>query len=388
MTSLAALRHHLHTNAEVGLHLPRTQRILLDALDGLGLEISLGRDLTSVTAVLRGNKEGPAARRGNSDGPVVLLRADMDALPMAEETGLAYASDGPSMHACGHDMHMAGLVGAARLLAERRDELAGSVVLMFQPGEEGFGGARVMLDEGLLDAAGERPVAAYALHVDGLLTPGVITTRPGPMMSGNAGLDLTVHGTGGHAALPHHGVDPVPVAAEIVLAIQSFVTRRIPATDPAVVSVTHLRSNSPATNVLPTAVEIGVNVRALSAATMALVRDDLTRMVTALGAAHGCTVDARFTDRYPPTRNDPAETEAVIELLGAQRLDAPGMASEDFAYVLAEVPGTLLFVGARVGENTAPMHSPRVTFDDGVLGLMAQTFADLAVHRLKRGTVH
>ncbi|MEU4236236.1 M20 family metallopeptidase [Actinoplanes sp. NPDC026619] len=375
--SLTALRHHLHAHAEVGLELPATQAIVLDALAGLGLELSAGRQLSSVTAVLRGGRPGP----------VVLLRADMDALPMAEETGLPFAAAGPAMHACGHDMHVAGLVGAARLLAARRDDLPGSVVFMFQPGEEGFGGARLMLEEGLLDAAGERPAAAFAIHVDSRLASGVVRTRPGPIMSSSNRLWLVVHGTGGHAALPHHGVDPVPVAAEIILAIQSFVARRIPVTEPAVVSVTRLQTNSPAGNVLPTEVAIDAKIRTPSRETLALVRDGLTAMVTALGAAHGCRVDARFEQSYPPAWNDPAETEAVIALLGAQRLEAPGMASDDFAYVLEEVPGTLLFLGA--GEqDAAPMHSPRVVFDDGILGRMAQIFTDLAVHRLKRGTGH
>ncbi|GAA0585325.1 M20 family metallopeptidase [Paractinoplanes ferrugineus] len=378
MTSLTELRHRLHQHAEVGLHLPRTQEILLDALAGLGLEIEVGRGLSSITAVLRGGRPGP----------VVLLRADMDALGMAEQTGLPYAAAGDVMHACGHDLHMAGLVGAARLLAARRDELPGRVLFMFQPGEEGFGGARVMLAEGLLDAAGERPVAAYAIHVDAGLAAGVRATRPGPMMAGTSTLELTVHGTGGHAALPHHGIDPVPVAAEIVLAIQSFMSRRVPATDPAVVSVTGLHTNSPAGNVLPTAVRISANVRTYTPGNRTLIRDGLTAMATALGAAHGCPVDARFTESYPPTVNDLAETEAVLELLGAQRLDAPGMASEDFSYVLDEVPGTLLFVGAQAVAEPAPMHSPRVVFDDGVLDLIARTFVDLTVHRLDRGTAH
>ncbi|GIM90839.1 M20 metallopeptidase family protein [Paractinoplanes toevensis] len=382
MTSLAELRHLLHSHAEVGLDLPETQAILLDALAGLGLDIRLGAGLSSVTAVLRGGRPGP----------VVLLRADMDALPLTEETGLPIAADRPAMHACGHDMHMTGLVGAARLLAERRDELPGSVVFMFQPGEEGAGGARIMLEEGVLDAAGERPVAAYALHVDSKLAAGVRRTRPESIMAGSNILDLRVNGAGGHAALPHTGVDPVPVAAEIVLAIQSFVTRRVPAHDPAIVSVTRLQTNSQARNVMPSTVEIDVNVRTLSRETLALVRDDLTAMLAAIGAAHGCTVDAEFVEAYPVTYNDPAETEAVIELLGADRLPASGMASEDFAYVLDQVPGTLLFVGAcppGVDPATGPaMHSAAVAFDDGVLDLMASTFRDLAVHRLERGTVH
>ena len=242
---LTTLRRRLHAHPEVGLDLPETQAVLREALDGLPLEITAGERLTSLTAVLRGGRPGP----------VVLLRADMDGLPITEATGLDFAAPtgaygAGTMHACGHDLHMAGLVGAARLLAARRDELPGTVVFMFQPGEEGFAGARVMLEEGVLDAAGAPPVAAYALHVDSVLASGVVTTRPGAIMASATGLKVRIVGTGGHAAYPHLGVDPIPVAAELVLALQTFVTRRVPAVDPAVVSVTRLTSDSAAPNVL------------------------------------------------------------------------------------------------------------------------------------------
>ncbi|MGB4778889.1 M20 metallopeptidase family protein, partial [Microbacterium sp.] len=167
------LRRALHADPEVGLDLPRTQARLLSAIDGLGLEVETGRELSSITAVLRGGRPGP----------VVLLRADMDALPIVEATGLPFASTNGAMHACGHDLHMAGLVGAARLLAARRDEVPGTVVFMFQPGEEGFAGGRLMIDEGVLDAGGARPVAAYAVHVDSVTPAGVAVTRGGPIMA-------------------------------------------------------------------------------------------------------------------------------------------------------------------------------------------------------------
>ncbi|GGL42624.1 amidohydrolase [Phycicoccus endophyticus] len=376
---LVALRRRLHACAEVGLDLPRTQAALLAALDGLGLEVTTGRALTSVTAVLRGGRPGP----------VVLLRSDMDALPVQERTGLEFAASDGAMHACGHDLHMAGLVGAARLLAARREELPGTVVFMFQPGEEGWAGGRLMLQEGVLDAAGERPVAAYAVHVDCVTPRGQAVTRPGPMMASVSALRLRVVGTGGHAAYPHHGVDPVPAAAHVVLAVQSFVARRVPVADPAVVSVTRVASDSAAGNVLAAAVSLEANIRALSPQTLDLVRRELPAQLVAVGEAHGCTVEVEYVESYPVTVNDPAETEWVLavldELYGEQvvRLPFPGMASEDFAYVLEKVPGTLVFLGVRPEDGqSGPMHSEHAVFDDSGLGEHAALLAQLAWRRL------
>jgi hippurate hydrolase len=395
LADLVDLRRTLHANAEVGLHLPKTQRLVLDALAPLDLEVTTGERLTSVTAVLRGGRPGP----------VVLLRADMDALPVVESTGLPFAAES-AMHACGHDLHMAGLIGAARLLVARREELPGTVVFMFQPGEEGYAGARIMLDEGVLDAssrqgplstsaAGSTPVAAYAVHVDCATEGGTAVTRAGAMMASVSVLRVRVSGTGGHAAWPQHAIDPMPVAAEIILALQSFVTRRVPVTDPAIVSVTRISSDSAAGNVLSATVDLEASVRTLSPETLRLVRDGLPRLVTAIGEAHGCTVDAEFVDSYPVTVNDPAETEVVLgildELYGADRvvrLPAPSMASEDFAYVLERVAGTLVFLGVRpegVPAASAPgMHSESAVFDDGRLDAHALVLAELAWRRLER----
>lgn len=381
---LVALRRELHANAEVGLHLPQTQGLVLDALAELDLEITTGTGLSSVTAVLRGGRPGP----------VVLLRADMDALPVVEATGLPFAAEA-AMHACGHDLHMAGLVGAARLLAERREQLAGTVVFMFQPGEEGYAGGRLMIEEGVLDAAGRRPVAAYAVHVDCRTEGGTAVTRSGAIMASASSLRVRVAGTGGHAAWPEHAIDPVPVAAEIILALQSFVTRRVPVSDPAVVSVTRISADSAAGNVLSAVVDLEASVRTLSPETLRLVREELPRLVTAIGDAHGCTVGAEFVDSYPVTVNDPAETARVFDLLDelydasrVTRLAAPSMASEDFAYVLEEVPGTLVFLGVRpegIDAASAPgMHSETAVFDDARLDAHAIVLAELAWRRLER----
>src|SRR3954451_19382154 len=222
---LSDLRHRLHRRPEIGLDLPYTQETVLTELDGLGLEISTGVTSSSVTAVLRG---GGTDR---DDAPVVLLRGDMDALPVQEAVDVPYRSqvDG-RMHACGHDLHTTMLVGAARLLAAHRDRLAGDVVLMFQPGEEGYDGASHMIAEGVLDAAGRRPSAAFALHVmSGLsgIGRGAVLTRPGPLMAACDGLFVTVRGRGGHGSAPHSAADPVPAACEMVLGLQTALTRSV-----------------------------------------------------------------------------------------------------------------------------------------------------------------
>src|SRR5258707_9847138 len=239
---IAELRHAIHREPEIGLDLPKTQRKVLDALDGLPLEVSTGTALTSVTAVLRGAKPGPA----------VLLRGDMDALPVTEATGVQFACriDGV-MQACGHDLPTAMLAGAARLLSARQAELPGSVIFMFQPGEEGQGGARFMIEEGVLDAAGERPVAAYGLHVMSDREPtGVFSTRPGPLMAAADVLEVTVRGRGGHASRPHVSADPIPAACEMVTALQVMITRRFDVFDPVVVTVGSFHAGT-VNNVIP-----------------------------------------------------------------------------------------------------------------------------------------
>ncbi|WP_394195304.1 M20 family metallopeptidase [Microbacterium foliorum] len=384
LPDLVALRRALHADPELGLDLPRTQQKVLDALEGLPLEITTGTRTTSVVAVLRGGRPGPA----------VLLRGDMDALPIEETTGLEFASTNGTMHACGHDLHTAGLVGAARLLSERRDELHGSVIFMFQPGEEGHGGAKVMIEEGLLDAVGERPVAAYAIHV----APGprgLFATRSGAVAAGSNQLFVTVDGRGGHGSQPHQTLDPVPAAAEIVLALQSFVTRRFDAFDPVVLSVTRLSTGEGAVNVIPEQVELAATVRNMSPASLATLQEGLPRVIEGVAAAHGLTADVRFDTMYPVTVNDPAETAETVDVLqgvfGEQRvviMPTPMMGSEDFAFVLDEVPGTFIALMTSPPDADPSTiewnHSPRVLFDDAVLGDHAAALASVAFARTAR----
>ncbi|MEV7798804.1 M20 family metallopeptidase [Microbacterium foliorum] len=384
LPDLVALRRALHADPELGLDLPRTQQKVLDALAGLPLEITTGTRTTSVVAVLRGGLPGPA----------VLLRGDMDALPIDETTGLDFASANGTMHACGHDLHTAGLVGAAKLLAARRDELHGSVIFMFQPGEEGHGGAKIMIEEGLLDAAGERPVAAYAIHV----APGprgVFATRGGAVAAGSNQLFVTVKGRGGHGSQPHQTLDPVPAAAEIVLALQSFVTRRFDAFDPVVLSVTRLSTGDGAVNVIPEQVELAATVRNMSPASLATLQEGLPRVVEGVAAAHGLAAEVWFETMYPVTVNDPEETSDTVDVLkgvfGEQRvviMPTPMMGSEDFAFVLDEVPGTFIALMTSPPDADPSMiewnHSPRVVFDDAVLGDQAAALASVAFARTTR----
>lgn len=383
---LTDLRRSIHAEPEVGLDLPATQRKVVEALGELPVEVTLGRQLSSVTAVLRGGRPGPA----------VLLRADMDALPLTERSGVAYASGIPgAMHACGHDLHTAMLVGAARLLSARRDELPGTIVLMFQPGEEAEGGARVMIEEGVLDAAGSRPVAAYALHVTSALLPlGLVASRPGTLMAAADTLDVTVHGRGGHGSQPHHAADPVPAACEIVLALQAMVTRKFDIFDPVVVTVGTFHAGT-ADNVIPDEAQFRATVRSFSTAARAAVQEAAPRLARDIAAAHGLTATAQYLDGYPVTVNDAAELanaeQAIGDVLGPGRfLPLPNAipGSEDFSYVLDQVPGAFLMLGATPPDAdaaTAPFnHSSEAVFDDAALPDGAALYAGLALQRLSR----
>jgi amidohydrolase len=381
---LAGLRRAIHADPEIGLDLPRTRQKVLDALDGLPLEVSSGRSLTSVTAVLRGPAPGPA----------VLLRGDMDALPVTEATGLPYASrvDG-AMHACGHDLHTAMLAGAARLLSGRRDQIAGNVIFMFQPGEESCGGARLMIAEGVLDAAGARPVAAFGLHVSSSLLPaGVFSSRAGTMMASADTMRVTVSGRGGHGSQPHRAADPVPAACEIVIALQTLVTRRFDVFDPVVITVGSFHAGT-ASNVIPDRAVFEATVRTFSAPARTAVQDAAAVLVRDIASAHGLSATAEFLDSYPVTVNDAAEVafaeRTVAGLFGAQRFlptPFPITGSEDFSYVLDEVPGAFIMLGATppgADPATAPFnHSAEAVFDDAVLADGAALLAELALRKL------
>jgi amidohydrolase len=318
----------------------------------------------------------------------------MDGLPVHEDTGLPFASQIPgAMHACGHDTHVAMLLGAARLLAERRDELTGQVVFMAQPGEEGFHGARYMLEEGLLDVVPGAPVSgAFALHISSMLASGTVNVRPGPMMAAADQWRMVVHGRGGHASEPHAAADPIPVAAEIVLALQSMVTRRVDVFDPAVVTVAHIEAGS-TNNVIPDTAFLEGTIRTLSARNRAEVVAAVRRVATHVGAAHGVEVEFEHEEGYPVTVNDPGAAAAVLEAAGellgerASRLSpAPLMGAEDFSYVLERVPGAMAWLGAcppGLDPETAPAnHSNLVVFDEEPLPAGVALYAQMAMRAL------
>jgi hippurate hydrolase len=381
---LVELRRRLHRHPEIGLQTPVTQQAVLDTLDGLGLEITTGRSTTSVTAVLRGVPGGPA----------VLLRADMDGLPITEATGLDYASAVPgAMHACGHDLHTAMLVGAARLLASRADMLAGDVVFMFQPGEEGWDGAGHMLREGVLDASGQRVAAAYGMHVMAAIPAGVFTTRPGVFMASSNGLIVTVRGAGGHGSAPHHALDPVSVAAQLVGDLQTLITRRFDVFDPVVLTVCSFHAGN-ARTIIPDEATFEATIRTFSEATRERVEVDTLRLCEHVAAAYGMTVDARFVREYPATVNHPQHAQfvasVVTDTFGEHRfapMPAPQPGAEDFSRVIAEVPGSYLMLGAGAATDAGPTadnHSPRVLFDESVIPDGALLHAQLAIHALRR----
>lgn len=388
---LERLRHELHAHPEIGLQLPRTQERVLAELADLPLEITLGERCSSITAVLRGT----APDRPES-APAVLLRADMDGLPVTEDTGLPWASQIPgAMHACGHDLHTAMLAGAARILSEHRDQLPGDIVFMFQPGEEMHDGARVMIEEGVLDAAGPRVRAAFGVHVfANTLAQHALVSRPGAMLAAADGIRVTVMGQGGHSSAPQRAVDPVPIAAEMILALQSFVTREFDAFDPLIIGIGAVQGGDlAAPNAIPEEVRFAASVRFWSEETRQRFHTRVDELLGGIASAHRARVDVAHVSGYPVTVTDPAETRfAQDSLTAAFGPDAftlmrnPLGGSEDFSRVLAEVPGTFIGLGATPsGEDPAVApdnHSPRARFDDAVLPTGAAVYAELGARRL------
>ena len=382
-----ALRRRLHQRPELGLDLPATQETVLEALDGLPLAVHRGAATTSVVATLDG---------GAGPGPTVLLRADMDALPMPEDTGTDFASrvEG-AMHACGHDSHVAMLVAAARLLVGRRADLAGRVALMFQPGEEGHHGARYMLDEGLLDlaGAGARPVSlAFALHQTPTIASGVVATRSEALLAASDTLRVVIRGRGGHASAPHQALDPIPIACEVVTALQALVTRRVDAFDPAVITIARITAGT-TSNVIPEEAELYGTVRTVSDPTRREVHEAVRRLAEGIAAAHGAEAKVDLEPGFPVTYNDGDAADFTLDVAGqllgpgrCRRLPAPIMGSEDWSYVLQQVPGAMAFLGTRpaVDGPVAPNHSNRMVLDEAAMATGIAMHAGVALRWLGR----
>lgn len=362
-----ALRRSIHSDPELGLDCPRTRDKLKTALANLPLQIRDSQSTGGFIALLEGTGAGDATR-------TVLLRGDMDALPIREATGLEFASrtEG-AMHACGHDSHCAMLAAAARLLCARRDRFAGRILFMFQPGEEGHHGAREMIAEGLLDDPA--PDAAFALHVWPTLTGGTVTCRAGPMLASTDTLRARIAGKGGHAAMPHDTIDPVPVAAEIILALQAHVARATPATtDPIILSITSIHAGS-THNVVPQGVDLLGTLRTLSPAGRTRAHAAFERICRHIAFAHGCTAEVEIEPGYPATINDPRAVALLRAVADDAFLEAPApsMIGEDFAYVLERVPGAMGLLGVAPASSDplarAPLHHPAMIVDEAAMPL-------------------
>ncbi|NBP17255.1 MAG: amidohydrolase [Actinobacteria bacterium] len=384
-----ALRRKLHEWPETGNVLPRTRETVLESLADLPLDITLHETTSGIGALLTGGKPGPT----------VMLRGDMDALPMPEDTGLDFASRVDNvMHACGHDTHTSMLATAARLLSERRADLPGRVLFMFQPGEEGHHGAKFMLDEGLLDVPAladgtPSPVsAAYAIHITTNLPCGWVSSKGGPIMASSDTFEIVVTGKGGHASEPFRTRDPIPVACEIVQALQMHITRRINVFDPSVVTVTQIHTGT-TSNVIPETARINGTIRAVSESTRKKVHDGLKRVAVGIAETHDMSADVNVTFGYPVTVNDTPSADfgmsvadALVGADKAVRLPHPIMGAEDFSYVLNKLPGAMMFLGGTPeGVNpasAAPNHSNRVMFDEDAMKTGVALYASLAMRSL------
>ena len=382
---LREIRRDIHRQPELGLHLPNTLERVLLSISELGLETRVSDTISSAVVRITGDRPGPT----------VVLRADLDALALQEDSGEDFASEIPDrMHACGHDLHAAIGVGAIHLLRTHKDQLAGEVLFLFQPGEEGDNGADRMLEEGALDLASGELVGAYALHVTTSQPLGVFATRPGALMAGSATLDVTVRGAGGHGSAPQLALDPNQTLAEIITGLQTMVTRRFSAFDPVIVTVGWIRGGQEGTNnVIPNTASFGATVRTFSRESLADVERYSRELVEGIAAAHGLSADVTFLSVTEPVINDAphaALAEAVVtEMFGAERfspMPTPIGGAEDFAAILRAVPGSFVFVGAcppELDPRTAPYnHSNLARFDDSVLPDAAAYLAALAFARL------
>lgn len=383
LPDLVELRRAIHREPELGLQNPKTLAKIKAALAGLPLEFREGPSTTGLLAILR----------GPSNGRTVLLRGDMDALPLHEDTGLDFASETTgAMHACGHDTHVAMLVGAAKMLCARQEQLTGTVYFMFQPGEEGHHGARFMLDDGLLDPL---PDAAFALHIMPNAPHGIFTGRAGPLLASSDVLSIKITGKGGHASMPHDAVDPIPVACEIVSAIQTMVTRKVSVFDPAVITIAKIEAGT-TNNIIPETANLLGTIRTLSPRRRAMVAEELQRLAPGIAAAHGCEAQVHIEQGFPVTLCDDRAVrfgqEVVEATFGAESwksLDAPIMGAEDFAYVLEKVPGAMFFLGAsHEGDDwrqCCGLHSNRMVLDESVMAKGAALHAAIAERFLADG---
>ncbi|MEY4452142.1 MAG: hypothetical protein RLZZ380_1263 [Actinomycetota bacterium] len=380
---LRNIRRELHQNPEFGLDLPKTLDRVLSEVSDLG-DVFLGSGITAAAVLIRGEKPGPT----------VLLRADMDALAVIEDTGLEYASTNGYMHACGHDLHIAMGIGAAKLLHQHRSELNGDVVVWFQPGEEGLAGADRMLEQEMHLVSGSKPVAAYGVHVFSVYPKGMFGARPGPLMAAAGGFIATFKGSGGHGSMPWLSRDPISPMAQSIATLQTAINKRLDVFDDVVVNVGWVKAGDDHTeNVIPEIASFGATVRTFSENHSELIRAVVGDVLEGNAKAFGVEVAIEWLPASKVLMNDADSVlrsrKVIAELFGEGRyLDMPNPipGGEDFASVLDEIPGAFIFMGAApdgVDPRTAPSnHSNKAVFDDDVLPLGAAFLAAMAIDTL------
>jgi amidohydrolase len=367
---IVALRRDIHREPELGFDTEKTAAKVLAALDGLPLDLETGVAQNGIVATLE----------GEGGGPTVALRADMDALPIQEETGLPFASEiAGKMHACGHDGHTSMLVGAVHVLSGMRDRLGGTVKFVFQPAEEGGGGGKVMVDEGVADDFS----SIFALHLWPGLPFGKVATKAGPIMAAADAFDMEVRGSGGHGAMPHLAADAVVMAAQIVTALQTVVSREVDPVEPAVLTVGEIGAGT-AFNIIPEKARIGGTVRTLDPDLRKMMPERIEELARGVAKGMRGDVDLDYTFSYPVTVNDEDAAARALsvadDLFGGGsvlELPNPSMGGEDFAYFLEKVPGAFIWLG--VGEDASGLHTPRFAFDEDILPRGAALLAALAL---------
>ena len=383
LPELQALRRKLHAIPEFGLQLPNTLKVILEQIEGLGT-ITTSKQISSAVLHIKGSQPGPT----------VLLRADMDALAVVEDTGLEYASTNGYMHACGHDLHMAMGVGAAKILASRKEQLKGDVIVFFQPGEEGHHGADHMLDQGDHMVTGNKPIRAYGLHVFSSYPLGMMGSKAGPLMSSAGDMFVTVTGSGGHGSMPWLSKDPISVLSEIMSALQTMVAKRFNAFDPVIVNIGWVSAGDQATtNVIPESASFGATVRVFSEENAAKLKTFTKELAESIAKGFGLTATVEFSVPTKVLVNNPEAIKSVEQV--TSRIFAPGRyinlptpiaGGEDFASIIHEIPGAFVFMGAApVGvdiSTAATNHSNKAVFDDAVLADGAALLAELAIDAL------
>jgi amidohydrolase len=385
MPGVIADRRDFHEHPELAFQEVRTAGIVADRLRALGVEdVRTGIAGTGVTGLIHGTKEGP--------GRTVLLRADMDALPILEENEVEYVSQNPGvMHACGHDAHTAMLLGSARLLSERRDQFPGTVKLLFQPAEElPPGGAKPMIDAGVLEDP--KVDAAFGLHIDQDNPVGMVGMRPGPAMAAADRFTMVIHGKGGHGAKPNDTIDPIVIGAQIISALQTLVSRTIDPAEEAVVTVGYFTAGK-AFNVIPDTAELGGTVRTFTPANRDLLERRIGEIASGIAQALGATVDYTYTRGYPATVNHPEMAELVrqeaAKVVGEEGVHNPPlmMGAEDFSYFLEEVPGAYWFVGSQNPERGLIWghHHPRFDLDEAAMAIGMESMVNVALRYLNEG---